>query len=540
MPFYGSPTRVQFLGLLRAGARSFWNSCWRSGAGRRVATVVAPLVGVALWSAMTPFAVTLWRADGLARGDSLFSLVATVMVVLVAFTMATSVSFALASIYFAKDVEWLMHTPIGPRLFLSYRLLAQFLLGAAIGTVVAGPAVLGLAIATGRWWLVPLVAVVVAALLLPAMSTALMCVVALVRVVPATRVKDAAGVLVALVGFGVAAVDIAAAVGSGSGVGVSTFAHGIRSPSWAPWSWAAASITDSAHGRLGPALLLAAVLVTLAAIVTILAIEVSGPLLRDGWFRSQSTGRRRRQARSSFLPLPVSLSVLRKDWRTLRRDPAQLIQLLLPIGVFAIYLLSPRAGGLGLGAFHHFPVWYGPLTTAAFAALFAASGLGLRAVGSEGRQFWCLKTAPVSTVALLLSKLLLPAIVTVSASLALMVSTELRVGTSVSQVLFSSVLLVVCVLGLSCLATGLGAVWPRLDWSDPRRSVGVWLAILFMVVGAAYVAICVVGLTLALLITGQPNALSALLAILVCVMVAGATSLAALRAGHRRLVALDA
>jgi len=539
MTSYEFSTLAQLAGLLRAGARGYWNSCWRSGAGRRVATMVAPLVGILIWSGATPFAVTMWRADGLRRGDSLLGLVSTVMVVLVAFTLATSVSFALASIYFAKDVEWLLVTPIGPRLFLSYRLLAQFLLGAAIGTVVAGPAVLGLAIATGRWWIVPLVAVVVGSLLLPTMSMALLGVVAVVRLVPARLVKNVAGLLVAIVGFGLAAVDIAASVGSGSGVGVSTFAHAIRSPLWLPWSWAARSIVDGADGRLVPALLPAAALGAMAIVLTSITIAAAGPLLRDGWVRSQTTGRQRRRVRSSFLPLPVSLAVLRKDWRTLRRDPAQLIQLLLPIGIFAVYLLSPRAGGLGLGSFHDFPIWYGPLTTAAFAALFAASGLGLRAVGSEGRQFWCLTTSPVSTGALLLSKLLLPAIVAVSASLALMVSTELRVGTPAPAVLFSAAVLVVCVLGLSCLATGLGAVWPRLDWSDPRRSVGVWLAIFFMVLGAAYIAACVVGLTLALLITGGPTGLSSLLAFLVCLLVAGTTSWVALRAGHRRLLALE-
>ena len=112
-------------------------------------------------------------------------------------------------------------------------------------------------------------------------------------------------------------------------------------------------------------------------------------------------------------------------------------------------------------------------------------------------------------------------------------------GTPLGQVLFSSVLLVICVLGLSALATGMGAIWPRLDWTDPRRAVGIWLAVVFMMVGAAYIAICVVGLTLALLITNRPSLGSELLALVVLVGIAGLTAGVTLRAGHSRLLALD-
>ncbi len=533
--------RGQLAGLIRAGLLSFWNGCWHSGAGRRLATLIVPAVGALVWVGATPWVVTLLRSRQLSSARALEGGLTTLMVVLFAFTLATSVSFALASVYFARDVEWLLLAPISPRLFLSYRMLSQLSLGAAIGTAVAGPAVLAAAIVYRSPGLIPLVALVVACLLLVPMALGMLAVVALVRVVPASRVKEAAGILVGVVGFGVAALDVAASVGGGAtpGIGVSDFSHGLHISHWLSPAWAAQSIFQAAHWRWGSSLLSALELAALAAVVTIAAIWIAGPMVREGWFRSSSTARRGGRLRTRLRRLPVPLAVVRKDWRTLRRDPGQLIQLLLPIGLFAVYLLSPRAGGLGLGLFHNFPSWYGPLTTAAFAALFAASGLGLRAIGSEGRQFWCLKTAPVSTRTLLLSKLVLPGAIATAASLTLMVTTELRIGTPLGQVLFSSVLLVICVLGLSALATGMGAIWPRLDWTDPRRAVGIWLAVVFMMVGAAYIAICVVGLTLALLITNRPSLGSELLALVVLVGIAGLTAGVTLRAGHSRLLALD-
>ena len=531
----------QLRGLIRAGRAGFWNGCWHSGPGRRLATILGPVVGALVWAGTIPLVVTLLRSRQLSSASALEGGLTTLMVVLFAFTLATSVSFALASIYFARDVEWLLLSPLSPRLFLGYRLLSQLTLGAAIGGAVAGPAVVAAAIVYRSPGLVPLVALVVGSLLLVPMSLGMLAVVALVRVVPASRVKEAAGVLVGVVGFGVAALDVAASVGGGAtpAIGVSDFSHGLHIWGWLSPEWAVQSILAAAHGRWGTSLLSALELVALAAAVTMAAIWIAGPLVREGWFRAQTTNRRGMRVRTRRRRLPVALAVVRKDWRTLRRDPAQLIQLLLPIGLFAVYLLSPRAGGLGLGLFRDFPSWYGPLTTAAFAALFAASGLGLRAIGSEGRQFWCLRTAPVSTRTLLLSKLVLPGAIACTASLVLMVTTELRTGTPPGQIAFSAALLVICVVGLSALATGMGAIWPRLDWSDPRRAVGVWLAVVFMMVGAAYIAVCVVGLTLALLITNQPSMGSELLALLVLGAIAGLTAGLSLRAGHGRLQALD-
>jgi len=532
---------AQLRGLFWAGARVTWNSWWNSGPGRRLVALAAVPLGLVVWAALLPLVEHLLRGAHLSHPGPLLGALSTLMIVLAAFTLGTSVSFALASVYFARDVEWLLLTPISSRLFLTYRLLSQMVLGIFLGALLGGPVVVGLALVYASPGLVPLAALDLTALLVIPMALALLSVVLLVRVVPASRVKDAAAILVGVVGFGVAAVDIGAAVGGGraAGLGVSAFSHGIRSPAWLPTTWAAQSLVDAARGQWPAALGLGLALGLGALGVASAALTIAAPALREGWFRAQSTPARRRRHGDRFGQLPPFLAVVRKDWRMLRRDPSQLIQLLLPIGLFAVYLLSPRARGVGLGMFQNFPLWYGPLTTAAFAALFAASGLGLRAVGSEGRQFWCLRTSPLSPRSLLAGKLILPAVIAVGASLALMVTTEVRLATPPLQIGFSALLLVVCVLGLVSLAIGMGAVWPRLDWTDPRRAVGVWLAVTFMAAGAAYIAVCLVALTLPLLLTGIPAPLADGLAILVCALCASLTAGFSLRAGHRRLLALD-
>ena len=526
--------RKQLFGLMRASSLATWNSWWRSGAGRRLAaTLAVPLVAV-FWVAAVPAAERLLSKESPLQ---LQAPISTLAALLCLFTLASSVSFALASVYFARDVEWLLASPLTAPIFLAHRLANQVAIGLAVGTVVGGPLVVAGALRFHAPLLIPLVGVALVALLLVPMSVALISVVLVVRLVPAARVRDAAAVLVAGVGFGVAAVDLAANFSrhQGPGLTVSQFDHGLLSASWLPTSWVARSLVDAARGDLVHSLTLVAATVLVAGIVAPAAVYGAAPFLREGWYRSQFASSRPRRTPRAF-PLPPPLAILRKDWRVLRRDPGQLIQLLLPVGLFAVYLLSPRGGS---GLFRDFPAWYGPLTTAAFAALFAASGLGLRAIGAEGRHVWCLFSSPLSPRAILLSKAQLPALLATGASLALLLATEISQRLPWSEVGISAAQLTVLVLGLVALATGMGAAWPRLDWNDPRRAVGVWLVIAFMLAGSTYIALSIVAFTLPLLITWMPFWQREALSLLICGLGAATAGGVALRAGIRRLAAMD-
>ncbi|MDA8394616.1 MAG: hypothetical protein M0T72_05125 [Candidatus Dormibacteraeota bacterium] len=526
--------REQLLGLFRASLLATWNSWWRSGPGRRLAATLAVPVVVAFWAATVP--ATEHLLGRLSPGQ-LEAPLATLAAVLWLFTLASSVSFALASVYFARDVEWLLSSPLSAPVFLAHRLANQLAVGLTIGALIGGPAVLAASLRFHAPLLVALVALALPALLLVPMSLALVGVVLVVRLVPAARVRDAAAILVAGVGFGAAAVDLAATFsGHGSGgLGPSRFDQGVGSAAWLPTSWVARSLVAVARGHLAQAVPLAASTTLLAAIVTPLGILVAARFLREGWCRSQFTAARTRRSRFARA-LPAPLAILRKDGRVLRRDPGQLIQLLLPVGLFAVYLLSPRGGS---GVFRDFPAWYGPLTTASFAALFAASGLGLRAIGAEGPHAWCLFSAPLSPRAVLLSKAQLPALVAIGASLALLLVTEVTQRLPVNEVAISAAQLTMLVLGLVGLATGMGAAWPRLDWNDPRRAVGIWLVMAFMLLGSTYVAVSIVAFTLPLLLTWMPFWEREALSLFICGLCAVTAGGAALRAGTRRLSAMD-
>ncbi|MGC1185640.1 MAG: hypothetical protein WBA31_10905, partial [Candidatus Dormiibacterota bacterium] len=306
-----------------------------------------------------------------------------------------------------------------------------------------------------------------------------------------------------------------------------------------PPAWAARLLTLAWQDDWPGALLWLLALSALAMATASVVLWICAPLHREGWVRAQLAPRRRPRAAVSWRRVPAVLALLRKDSRNLRRDPVQLSQLLLPLALFAIYLLAPQSIGSSQVLFRNFPLWYGPLTTSLFAALFVASGLGLRAVGSEGRHFWCLRSAPLGVRDLLLGKLALPATVATGSALVLMWAAEVRAQVPLAQMAFSAILLVLAVTGLAALATGLGAIWPRLDWTDPRRASGIWLSVVFLVLGSAFIGACLVALTVPLVIPQLGTLGSDLAAIGACALCATLAGAITLRLGYLRLVRLE-
>lgn len=527
--------------LLRANRRSLWNAAWHRGRARRLGALAGVGLASVFWLAAIPVVDLALGPSLEASSSRLLITVTGALVLLTGFTLVTSVSFAVASAYFAKDIEWLLTIPVSARGLLAHRLLSQLFLGIAVGAALLGPILVGAALHTGTLQILPLAALALVGLLTVPVALGLLLVVVVVRFIPATRVRDGTAALICLVGLAMAGLGITAH-GHGGGLrwagAINHLGSGWLHSAFLPPAWAARVVNLSWRGEWVPALAWLVPLLVLAVLAAAAVLWISGPLHREGWARAQIAPKRRQRAAASWVRLPPVLALLRKDGRNLRRDPVQLSQLVLPLALFAIYLLAPQSTG-SQTLFQDFPVWYGPLTTSVFAALFVASGLGLRAVGTEGRHFWCLRSAPLGLGDLLLGKLALPVLVAVGAGLTLLWSSELRAHVPLGQMGFSAVLLVLTVTGLSALATGLGAIWPRLDWTDPRRATGIWLSVVFLVFGAVYIGLCLVALTVPLVISQLGTLgsdLAAIAACALCAMLVGAT---AMRLGYARLRRLE-
>ncbi|HUY60625.1 MAG TPA: hypothetical protein VMW49_02005 [Candidatus Dormibacteraeota bacterium] len=527
--------------LTAAQGRMLWNSAWHQGSARRLWTVLGAVAAVAALVAAEPLSARA-EAQTLPRSAVLLQpLLAGGVAMLMAFTFVTSLGFVLAAGYFAKDIEWLLSRPVSPRAFLAHRLLGQLGLGAAVGVALLAPPAVAAAVRFGALWSLVVVGLALLGAALAPMALALVSTVALVRVLPPARVRDGLGVIIALGGFAVAGVNIALRAGGlgsapAGGLGLGTLGRGPASSALLPTGWAARAITAAWTGHPAAAAAWTAVLLGTGLVAVGLALLVSGPLFLRGWAAAQAAGRGRAgRPRTRRLRVRAPWrAILVKDARVIRRDLVQVVQLLLPVALFGIYIVVP-GGGSRFELVAGLPSWFGSLTTAVFAALFVASGIGLRGVGAEGRQFWLLRVAPTGVRDLLAAKTGLAVLVATTVGTALLWAGELRQGTTAGALLYSTAILAPLVAGLAAAATGIGAVWPRFGWTDPRRAVSLWLGIGFLVAGAVYLGV-ILGTIALTFVTGALSALTAgLVAWLSCCVWAGCIGGICLWLGARRL-----
>jgi Putative ATP-binding cassette len=530
--------------LLAARLRMLRNAALQ----RRGWTLLLGLV-VAAWALASHQLAGLLLDQGPPAPERLEEPLAAGLATLCGGVAVTGVSFAISGLYLARDLELLLTAPIAPRAVLLAKLCVQLSTGLALAAVLGGPWLLGYlggAGALGSLVVLGLAGLGVAAL---ALCGATAVTIAAVRVVPARRLRDAAAMLVTGTVFAVTAVDVVLRPdGPGSAMPLALGAPGggrFADLAWLPTGWAARAVSAAVRGHAAAAGLLTLALLAAATAAVAGLTRVAEPSFLVGYQRAaeagEGRGRRRRPVRvGRGRPggtRTVWMAIALKDLRELRRDASQLGQLILPVALFALYVVAPGqppplAAGSG-----RLPAWFGVALSAGFASLFAASGVALRGVGAEGRRLWILRCAPVTAVQVLVAKFAVGLGIAAGLGLGLLVAGGLRQHTAPGDLALVSVRLLVVISGLVGLATGLGAIRPCLDWTDPRRSVGVGQSLGFLAVGSLYLTLCFALMALpsarhrAAVGPGPGDA--------ALVVVALASALPSLRAGAARLRSLD-
>ena len=538
--------------LLGYRLRMLWNAALRAGRERRSLTLLL-VTGVA-GGMLLGYRVSLvtLRVDT-PTPARIEPALAGGLAMVAGFTAVTAITFTLGALYFARDVDTLLTSPLRPRAIILTKLCAQLGTGAGIGAILATPPLLAYCVLLGRVWTLPLVGLAVVGMAAVPLAAGTALTIAAVRLIPSRRVRDGGGLLVTGVVFGVTALNLLLrgpdAFSSGAyGALDPSRRSAVASAAWLPTGWATRSISAALRGDVGAALTWLTPLLAAAVVTMLLVARFGERAFVIGYQRSAEAGggRRRRatvrtrvwRSHGGARALWAVLAV--KDLREIRRNPAQLGQLLLPICLFAFYIAYIAAPGSRAGptAGTRLPSWFGIALTAGFASLFAASGVALRGVGSEGRRLWVLRSAPIEVDTVLRAKLAVGFGVAAPLGLTLLWVGALRAGASPLHALAASGRLLTVIAGLVALATGLGAVRPRLDWTDPRRSVGLGLSLLFMALGSAYLGLCFVILGLPYS-RSAPGHLSVAAADAALVLVAAATAAVALRLGAGRLRVLE-
>jgi hypothetical protein len=162
-----------------------------------------------------------------------------------------------------------------------------------------------------------------------------------------------------------------------------------------------------------------------------------------------------------------NLAIARKDWLGYRRDVRRLTRLLpallLPIG-YAVALSQPSRSLNGFWA---------NVSLVAFLSLFMSLALASPSIPSERRGFQLLRLAPMTMWHVLRAKVLLTLPPVLIVMLIFSGSVAIVSGTGFGELLELGLLVLWLGCGFVTIAVSGGAIDPRFDALDDRRSVGI-------------------------------------------------------------------
>ena len=165
-----------------------------------------------------------------------------------------------------------------------------------------------------------------------------------------------------------------------------------------------------------------------------------------------------------------------------RRDLRNMSQVVTPLifGVIYSFMLLRSGGQISAGRGEAPDVLMRGLQSASVymsvgISLFVSWSLLARLAGvsfsQEGKQYWMLKSAPVSAKRLLVSKYLVAYLPALGLSLAFLLIIGVLQRASLSVFLYGLPVVILCTAGNAGINLAFGVVGVNLNWSDPRHMV---------------------------------------------------------------------
>lgn len=430
-------------------------------------------------------------ADAVAR-RSLEGLFLMLMLA-VAFSVLTT---AVTTLYASEDLPFLLALPVPAERVFALKVAETYLGAALLPAVFTVPVLVGLGLERGApalyWALAPALA-----LALFALPVALGCglALALMRVAPAGRVKEAATALSVLLAAAMVVALRALRPERLSALSPEEFESLLSriaglDVGWLPSGWASAAVWEALEGRLAAA----GVLLAVVALALLWATgRLAARAYRVGWFRGLDTAARRRDPAPRPTPpweralarLGPAGAIVAKDLRLLLRDPTQWSQLLVLLAMAGVYLVSTASIEVPAQRFRDA---LGTMNLAFLAFLLA--GVGVRTafpvVSLEGEGFWLLRTGPLRARDVVLAKFghALPAMLLLGGGIGLAAARLLDLSPALAWA--SPLAGLGAAVAVTGLGVGLGAAFPRFDAPNPAEVPLSPGGVLYMTLATAY------------------------------------------------------
>lgn len=421
-----------------------------------------------------------------------------VLILGVTFSVLTT---AVHTLYSSDDLPFLLSLPVSPTHVFNLKVAETYISAAMMPALFTFPVLLALGVERSAVWSYYFLAGA-AVLALYALPVALGCLLALIlmRVAPAGRVKEVATgasvVFAAVFIFSLRALR-PEQLADMSLEELALFLRRFASfeIGWLPTSWTSQAVWGALTGTVTPgAFVLAVVAVLTLWFVAFLAAFA----YREGWIRSLDSGTPKLEPLARPVPLYERFlgrfgqtgAIVAKDVKLLFRDPTQWSQLLVLIALAGVYLFSVGSFTVeGLDS-QRFRDALGTMNLLFMG--FLLSGVGIRMtypiVSLEGEGFWMLKTGPLSSRGIVMSKFwhTLPTMLVLGTGLGLAAALLLDVSPTLAWA--SPVAGFCAALTTTGLGVGLGAAFPKFNATTPSEIPMAAGGLVYMALSLGYAA----------------------------------------------------
>ena len=173
-------------------------------------------------------------------------------------------------------------------------------------------------------------------------------------------------------------------------------------------------------------------------------------------------------------------ALLTKDWLMMRRDLRNMSQLVTPLILGAVYglMLIRNGGQVPAGRGEAPPVFmeimgnlmiYGNVAISLFVSWSLLSRLAAMGFSQEGKNYWMIKIAPISTARLLAAKYLAAFLPTLVLGWIFLLIISLVQKASLGTLFFGLLVVLLTIGGAAGLNLAFGVIGANFKWEDPRR-----------------------------------------------------------------------
>lgn len=495
-----------FVLLVKTRVRGLWNIALYSLARHPALAVGMALFGIALFVGIY-YGFRLFLA--LMRPVSgLEELVYEVFYFLFLFLLAGAVPFVASTLLHSSDYLLLSAAPVQPRTIIAAKLLDATVTNSLQFTVIGIPAIAacGMSLALSWGWWPAVVYLVALFLLLPALVTALLLLVALAAV-GIQRVRSAITTVNTIMAAFVCMTIVVQAshfqLHEGLRFEARTLSSGSASRSYySPSAWFAGSLIALAQGNWPEALSRMAVLTLVVALLYAACMALGDRLVSADSLVEEDPGaaanpRDAGDWRGGFLRLLAAptAGMVAKDLRYLVRDSVLLSQLGMPAILFFIpIVLGMQASFRALAAPQE--IYPFAMAMAGIIVFMQTSILSLSSIGLENRSFWLFLASPNGGSTLLWAKFLFSTLVSAGFGVLMTVMNTIVFRATPAAALVGCGVITLCAAALCGMGVGIAAALPRFVYENPAHRVSAWALILGFIATTVYVVI-VVGLMIA-------------------------------------------